>query len=451
MAAEPQPELLLREAARRGFSELEIVVSQVERFRAEISANMIKPVSAGSRTIYGLRGVIGKRVGGLSVSDLAVGVEDILRDLERIVRNSPEDPNWPGFPPRIYRGNRAETYSREFDELGPEKAVELAGLIVEEALEEGRSVGADKTYVVNAYVELARINMRVVNTNGVDVVEKCSMFSSGGGVKSIFSGVESTYHFSIGARRVEEEGLGERVRQAVSHTRLFANPSTPESGVYELVLTPRVFGEVLTYVVAPAVSGLNILEGRSPLRGRVGLNVFDERITIRDDPLLPLHYGSRSFDDEGVGVVAKTVFDKGVFKTPLTNYYASRRLNTEATGNGFRSVPGVSTTPTPTNLVVEGGSGGLEEFVRDVRRGVVVYSTIGGWMSNFVAGQVYFTVTHGLLVESGSVKPVKSFVVTGSIFDWLGGKLVAVGSDSETNFNIVSPSLYVREAMVSGG
>ena len=67
-----EPELFLREAARRGFSELEIAVSQVERFRAEISGNTIKPVSAGSRTVYGLRGVIGRRVGGLSVSDLAV-------------------------------------------------------------------------------------------------------------------------------------------------------------------------------------------------------------------------------------------------------------------------------------------------------------------------------------------------------------------------------------------
>ena len=451
MEARLDPEAILREGLRRGLSELEVVVVSTERVTASIVSGEIKPVLFSARTTYGLRAAIGRRVAGISVGDLGTSLEEALRDLERAVRSSPEDPYWQGFPPKIDRGVRSETYSKNFDYLEPEKAVELAKLVVDSAVERGRVVGADRTTVMEGLVELARVNIRVVNTNGVDVSERCSVFGAYGSVKSVFGGTDSTYDFSLGSRRVAEEELVKRVVEAVDYTTLFRGPTTPESGVYPLVLAPRVAAEVLTAALIPAVSGLNIVEGRSPLKGKIGAPVLNEKVTIRDDPTLPLHYGSRSFDDEGVGVYSKTVFDRGVFATPLTNYYVSKRLNMESTGNGFRTLPGASTAPAPTNVVLENGSGGLEEFTRELKRGIVVYSTIGSWMSNFVSGQVYFTVTHGLLVDGGRVRPVKSFVVAGNIYEWLGGKLVEVGSDAEVNANYVTPSLYIAEAKVSGG
>ncbi|WP_440059731.1 TldD/PmbA family protein [Thermogladius sp. 4427co] len=450
MEAEELFKALNREASKRGFSELEVVRSRVERVSAYISRNEIKPVLRTVRTTYGLRGAIGRRVGGISVSDAVLNIDEALGYLERVVRNSPEDRYWPGFPPAINRGFRAETYHSRVDELGEEYAIELAGRLVSSILDKGRGLGADKTFVMRGLVEWVKIELSIANTSGVDVVEKCSLFSGSGSIKAVYGGVESTFDFSVVSRRIDEKELLERAVKAAEYTRMFKNATTPASGVYDIILTPRVFAETLSAVLIPAVSGLNIAEKRSPLYNKIGDKVLDSSVSIIDDPTLPLEAGSRNYDDEGVGVMRKHVFDKGVFKTPLTNYYTSRRLNTEPSGNGFRPAPGSATVPSPTNIVVEKGSGGIEDFKKDVRKGLIVYAIIGGWMSNFVSGTVSFTVTHGILVENGLEKPVKSFVVTGNIYEWLGDKIIALGSDTESNFGYITPSLYARGARVSG-
>jgi PmbA protein len=93
----------------------------------------------------------------------------------------------------------------------------------------------------------------------------------------------------------------------------------------------------------------------------------------------------------------------------------------------------------------------VDEYIRDMKKGLIVFEVIGQWMSDPVTGGVKATVTHGLLIENGEVlKPVKGLVVSGNIYDWLSVNLVEIGEDVEIIGNNVVPSLWVKNVRVAG-
>lgn len=444
-------ERALRAARSRGLEEAEAAAVAVDYVAVEIAGHRVKSVSAASRVVLGLRAARQGRVAGVTVEDPSADLDRVAADLERLVSSSPRDPGWPGFPPPLRPRLAVELGPRWSEGSEAEVALAMAEASLAGAEEGGRASGAQKAEVVSGRVVVGVSRLFVANTNGLEASEECGFSHAYGTVKAAFAEGESSFDFEVANRRGEPREAGERAREAAELAGLFLRPSVPESGVYELVLAPRVLAELLEASLVPALSGLNIAEGRSPLRGKLGQLVLSEAVTIVDDPTLPLELGTRGVDDEGVGTTKKALVERGVFARPLTNYYSAKRLGLDDTGNGFRAAPGQATAPGPTNVVVAPGSGSLEEFARELRRGIVVYGTIGHWMSSFASGSVSATVTHGVLVEGGrAVGAVKSAVVSGNIYEWLGGGLAGLGADSAPHGGYVVPSAMISGARVSG-
>ena len=89
-------------------------------------------------------------------------------------------------------------------------------------------------------------------------------------------------------------------------------------------------------IVSPAIgaiSGPSIARGTSFLKDRMGQRVFAEGVTLIDDPFRPRGLGSTPFDDEGVVVERRALFDDGVLTTWLLNSASARQLGLESTGH----------------------------------------------------------------------------------------------------------------------
>jgi predicted Zn-dependent protease len=85
----------------------------------------------------------------------------------------------------------------------------------------------------------------------------------------------------------------------------------PRAGMYRAVLEPYAISELLEYFSWDSFNGLGLLEERSYLSGRIGQQVFDEKISIADDPLDPSGL-PKAFDFEGTPKRRVALVENGV-------------------------------------------------------------------------------------------------------------------------------------------
>jgi len=210
------------------------------------------------------------------------------------------------------------------------------------------------------------------------------------------------------------------------------------TGRTTVVLTPRAVADIML-TLNLGVSGAHIEQGISPLVGKLGKHIFDERITIRDDGLRPGGYRSAPFDDEGVPMQTTTVVESGVLKSYLTDLRTARKLNHADTGNGLKAKRlvgtkelGKSPTPEITNWVMEGGEKPYEELLSDVGSGVLVDSIMGLLMSNLIAGEFGGNLAYGLRIEDGKTTGrVKDAMISGNIYKLFKSNIIALSKDVE--------------------
>ncbi|MCD4690377.1 TldD/PmbA family protein [bacterium] len=207
-------------------------------------------------------------------------------------------------------------------------------------------------------------------------------------------------------------------------------------GKTTVVLTPRAVADIFL-TLNLGVSGLYVDERISPLAGRLGETILDERITIRDDGLRAGAYSSAAFDDEGVPMRKTMVFENGVLKSYLTDRRTAAKLEHQATGNGLKAKRlimskelGKMPAPEITNWVMDGGDRSYDELMSEIGSGVLVDSIMGIVMSNLAAGDFSGNILYGLKIESGkTVGRVKDAMISGNVYELFRDSIVALSKE----------------------
>ncbi|MEM4933708.1 MAG: TldD/PmbA family protein [Desulfurococcaceae archaeon] len=444
-------EQLVRRAVTKGLAEVEVYAVHTISKQFSVASDMTIDSVVSEDYDIGLRGAFNKRIGGVRTNTLDGDVDKILEKLYSVTKSSPEDPYWSGFPVELRETKQVSCYDDKVAAMSEEELVEVLEQAMDAFKEPPLRSGAEKASVVEGSFSVRESRIVVINSHGVERSVRCSNVVLWLSLSTMKGGAIADKTFAYWKRKLDIKELEDKALRNGELALLFLNASPIESGNYDLVLVPETVGEILTYSLAPAFSALNILENRSPLKGRLGELVFNEDLTISDDPSIEMAAGTAPFDDEGVPTTTKPVVEKGVVKSILHSYYTARRMNTAPTGNGFRQYPAAPPTPRFTNMLVNPGQGSLEDFVRDISKGIVVHEIIGYWMSDPVTGSTKATVTHGLLVERGKVvKPVKGVVIGGNIYEWLSKGLLGVGKDLEIIGPAAAPSLWIKEVGIAG-
>jgi len=209
-------------------------------------------------------------------------------------------------------------------------------------------------------------------------------------------------------------------------------------GKTTVVLTPRAVSDIFL-TLNLGVNGLYVDERISPLAGKLGETILDERITIRDDGVRSGAYFSAAFDDEGVPMQETTVFENGVLKSYLTDRRTAAKLEHPATGNGLKAKRLIMSkelgkTPSPeiTNWVMDGGEKPREELIGEVGNGVLVDSIMGIIMSNLAAGDFSGNLMYALKIENGkTVGRVKDTMISGNVYELFRDNVVGLSKEVE--------------------
>ncbi len=209
-------------------------------------------------------------------------------------------------------------------------------------------------------------------------------------------------------------------------------------GETTVVLTPRAVADIFL-TLNLGVNGLYVDERISPLAGKLGETILDERITIRDDGVRSGAYFSAAFDDEGVPMQETTVFENGALRSYLTDRRTSARLDHPATGNGLKAKRLIMSkelgkTPSPeiTNWVMDGGERSCDELISEVGSGVLVDSIMGIIMANLAAGDFSGNLMYALKIENGkTVGRVKDAMISGNVYKLFRDNLVGLSKEVE--------------------
>lgn len=216
------------------------------------------------------------------------------------------------------------------------------------------------------------------------------------------------------------------------------------SGNYPVIMDKEAMTDLFS-AFSDMFSGELVGKGISPLRDKLGQQIYSDLVTVVDDARNDDMISVFNYDSEGCPTRRKTLVDKGVLKEILHNSKSAARMGTESTGNGFAG--GIA----PMGCCIVPGDKSLEELCSDMGEGLVVTDLQG-----LHAGLDHVTADfslqcQGYLVKDGKRdRSVSLITVAGNFLD-LMKHVTAVGSDLEWKYRTVAaPSIAFESIAVSG-
>jgi PmbA protein len=167
------------------------------------------------------------------------------------------------------------------------------------------------------------------------------------------------------------------------------------------------------------VNGKNVFTGTSPLLGKVGEKLFDDKITFVDDGTLDGRFGSAPFDDEGMPHRRNVLVEQGALKGFLYDLRTAAQSGVESTGNGSRGLFNPP-QPAPTNLILATGDTPLAEIIAGIEEGLLVEDLLGLGQGNIISGAFSNPLSLAFEIKKGEiVGRVKNLSIAGNIYDLL--------------------------------
>ena len=209
-----------------------------------------------------------------------------------------------------------------------------------------------------------------------------------------------------------------------------------------VIFTPQGVASALLSPIALAFNGKTIFEGASPLKDKLGGQIFDKSLSLWDDATIAYGVESCPCDDEGVPSQRLPLIADGIISNFLYDLQTAALAGARSTGSG-RRLGSASPRPAISSLIVNGGTLSFKSMLEDMKEGLVVEQLIGAEQSNLLGGDFSGNVLLGYKVENGEiVGRVKDTMIAGNIYEVLK-ELLGVGHEVRwVNGTLQTPALY---------
>jgi len=232
----------------------------------------------------------------------------------------------------------------------------------------------------------------------------------------------------------------EMARKTVALFRMAENVAPVRSGQMPVIFAPEGM-RVLLLALTLGVDGKNVFLGSSPLAGKLGEKIADERFSISDNPLIDYAGGSGTYDGEGVPHQVTPLIENGVLRNFLYDLDTAGRAGAKTTGNGV----GCSAT----NLVVNEGTTSYEDMVKQTKEGLLVHSVLGLGQGNPISGEFSVNLHVAYKIENGEVVGrVKDVMLAGNTYTALKN-IMAIGDKAEwAGGTLLTPPIQIADLSV---
>jgi PmbA protein len=167
----------------------------------------------------------------------------------------------------------------------------------------------------------------------------------------------------------------------------------------------------LLHAVTLGVNGKNVVKGNSPLKGKLGEQLFDPQFTLIDDPHLDYGMVPAEIDEDGVSTRRIEIIKDGVLKEFLYDLDTAGMAGVEPTGN---------TGCNPYSLTIPGGTFSKDDLLGQIEDGIYIKSLMGFGQGNLINGDFSSNISLGFRVKNGKiVGRVKDTMAAGNIYSML--------------------------------
>ena len=298
-------------------------------------------------------------------------------------------------------------------------------------------------------------DIRIINSHGLDLVCNCGLNVLVGEAVVMDNG-EKQEDYSL--KEFDAENLdtviGELASEAVGDALAKIGAGLVPSGKYNVVISGKQMRSLLS-VFSSAFSAKAVIDGMSPLAGKLGELIASPIVTITDDPQREGSSIGLTFDAEGVPTHRHEIVGSGMLNTFLHNRETAKQMGTETTANaskaGYSSPIGVR----PHSFCIEAGDKTKDEILALAKDGIYVTEIKGLHAgANPITGD-FSLESAGFMIRDGKLgEAVKSFTVAGNFFEILKN-VTALGDKIErgvqTGFTAFgSPDVLVPDMSVAG-
>jgi PmbA protein len=194
---------------------------------------------------------------------------------------------------------------------------------------------------------------------------------------------------------------------------------TPDKNKMKVLFLPETM-YVLMWRLQSATSGLSIYQNISPVAEKIGEKIFDEKLSIFNEPLDDSLPGARAFDDEGTPCSRFPVIERGMLRNFYYDLYFAQKLKTSPTGHGFKGSVSSKPAPALNHLVILPGNISFPGLIKSIDSGIIIAGALGAHSGNIPNGDFSIGVSPAIYIEKGEiVGNVKDVMVAGNIYDTL--------------------------------
>ena len=345
--------LLTRVLAHSRAEHCEVSLAASARGNLRTARNTVSTAGANEDHVVTVRAMFGRRSASASANQMdEATLKRTVRAAEELARLAPEDPEWVApLGPQSYVAVPA-AWSDATARLSPAERADLSA--------PGLEIAKARGCTAASYLEDRRGVLAKLSSTGLFGYQRAS-----------------SLEYSVTMRTADEAGSGYASRDendvrrldAAGAARIAADkalasraPRELAPGTYPVILEPAAAVELLDLLVV-ALSARAADEGRSPFSrpgggNRIGERLFSESVTLRSDPADADIPGS-PWAQDGRPQAARTWIERGTLRALFGSRYWSEKAGTEL-------------PPPPWRYIMEGGSGTLEDIIRQTERAVLV-------------------------------------------------------------------------------
>jgi predicted Zn-dependent protease len=290
---------------------------------------------------------------------------------------------------------------------------------VKEAIETAHSKSSN-VKAVAGYFSTESMAYAVANSLGVSAWADISMANMKTTVIShsgTSEGFGSAEKYSRRVKDIEPSLLAE---DAAEKSVKSINPVKLIPGEYEVVLSPLAVATLLMFVGYVGFSANAYQDGQSFVKYNLNQQVFDSKLTVKDDARDSKTLYTVPVDGEGVPKKALELINKGFVseKSICYNSFTAGKENKKSTGHAALPIGDYyGERSGPSNMIVKAGDSTLEEAIGETKHGIFI--TTVHYVNPVEPTKVILTgLTRDgtFLIEDGNVsKPIVNMRFTDSM------------------------------------
>ena len=320
-------------------------------------------------------------------------------------------------------------------EISDERFIDDGNKIVSEITKEFNDV------MVGAEFQVESTNIEICNTKGLYSGHKKDILTLG--VYGSF--IKDNKFIGCGQSKKlfnHNYNIDEMISNILEELRLCRTAAKPKLGRRTVIFTPEfLYCTLIPFVMG--ISGKNIMEGSSPLKEKLGKQIFDERFNIVDDATIFGGINTQPVDHEGIPCKRIEIIKNGCLQSFIHSLKTASKLNMEPTGSAYkmgRFFPTFDLTAEPSpyisNFYVEPGRVSFEDMVLGLKDGVIIDSVMGFMMGNLENGEITGSIGNGYEIENGKiVGMISGQSVNFNVYDIFKNNLVEISSTTrDTGF-----------------